>query len=74
MASPTSILSKTLQSITRLRIQEIEARRSSYESCKQVFLDKVSAASNQRDRLECLLAAVKELYPADAVREDRIVQ
>ena len=63
MASPTSVLSKTLQSITLTKIRELTSRRSSYETRKRNYLDKANAATDQRDRLECLLEAFKELYP-----------
>ena len=63
MASPTSVLSKTLQSITLTKIRELESRRTSYETRKRDFLDKAKAAGDQRDRLACLLEAFKELYP-----------
>jgi hypothetical protein len=63
MASPTSVLSKTLQSITLTKIRELESRRNSYETRKRDFLDKAGAAEDQRDRLGCLLKAFKELYP-----------
>lgn len=63
MASPASVLSKTLQSITLSKIKELESRRNSYEAQKRVFLEKAQAATDQRDRLECLLDAFKELYP-----------
>ncbi|KAK4144133.1 uncharacterized protein C8A04DRAFT_36961 [Dichotomopilus funicola] len=63
MASPTSVLSKTLQSITLSKIRELESRRKSYENHKREHLDKVDAASDARDRLSLLLGAVKALYP-----------
>jgi hypothetical protein len=66
MASPTSVLSKTLQSITLTKIKELESRRNSYEARKRDFLDKANAAADQRDRLAYLLDAFKELYPGAA--------
>lgn len=63
MASPTSVLSKTLQSITLSKIRELESRRKSYENHKRELLDKVDAAPDARDRLALLLGAVKALYP-----------
>ncbi|KAH6621265.1 hypothetical protein B0J18DRAFT_432009 [Chaetomium sp. MPI-SDFR-AT-0129] len=66
MASPTSVLSKTLQSITLSKIRELESRRKSYENHKREHLDKVDAASDARDRLALLLDAVKALYPPAA--------
>ena len=66
MASPTSVLSKTLQSITLTKIRELESRRNSYETRKRSFLDKADASDDQRDRLERLIEAFKELYPGAA--------
>jgi hypothetical protein len=64
MASPTSVLSKTLQSITRTKIRELESRRQSYEARKRQYVAKADAAANEQDRLACLVEAVAELYPA----------
>jgi hypothetical protein len=66
MASPTSVLSKTLQSITLTKIRELESRRNSYETRKRSFLDKANASTDQRDRLASLIEAFKELYPGAA--------
>jgi len=66
MASPTSVLSKTLQSITLSKIRELESRRNSYETRKRSFLDKANASTDQRDRLASLIEAFKELYPGAA--------
>lgn len=66
MASPTSVLSKTLQSITLTKIRELESRRNSYETRKRTFLDKANASTDQRDRLASLIEAFKELYPGAA--------
>ncbi|KAK3343961.1 hypothetical protein B0T25DRAFT_522006 [Lasiosphaeria hispida] len=66
MATPTSVLSKTLQSITLTKIRELESRRNSYETRKRNYLNKADTAADQRDRLECLLEAFKELSPAAA--------
>lgn len=66
MASPTSVLSKTLQSITLTKIRELESRRNSYETRKHTFLDKANASTDQRDRLASLIEAFKELYPGAA--------
>ncbi|KAK3997071.1 hypothetical protein QBC44DRAFT_106980 [Cladorrhinum sp. PSN332] len=63
MASPKSVLSNTLQSITFSKIRELESRRQSYETRKRTFLDKADAAVDERDRLACLLQAFGELYP-----------
>ncbi|KAK4455574.1 hypothetical protein QBC34DRAFT_445137 [Podospora aff. communis PSN243] len=64
MASPTSLLSKTLHSITLTKIRELESRRKSYETRKREFLDKANAQTDPRDCLACLLDAFKELYPS----------
>lgn len=66
MASPTSVLSKTLQSITLTKIRELESRRNSYETRKRSFFDKANASTDQRDRLASLIEAFKELYPGAA--------
>ena len=63
MASPKSVLSKTLQSITLSKIRELDSRHKSYEDRKHAFLAKADAAVDDRDRLACLLEAVKELSP-----------
>jgi hypothetical protein len=64
MATPKSVLSKTLQSITLSKIRELDSRHKSYEDRKRGFLAKADAAADARDRLACLLEAVKELSPA----------
>jgi hypothetical protein len=63
MASPKSVLSKTLQSITLSKIRELESRHKSYETRKREYLAKADAAADERDRLACLLEAVRELSP-----------
>jgi hypothetical protein len=64
MATPKSVLSKTLQSITLSKIRELESRHKSYENRKSEYVAKADAAADERDRLACLLEAVRELYPA----------
>lgn len=66
MASPKSVLSKTLQSITLSKIRELDSRHESYETRKRQYLAKADAAASEHDRLACLLEAVRELYPAAA--------
>lgn len=66
MASPKSVLSATLQSITLSKIRELESRHKSYEARKRDYLARADAAPDERDRLACLLEAVRELYPAAA--------
>lgn len=63
MASPTSVLSKTLQSITRSKIRELESCHKSYEARKSDLLAQVDAATEEQDRLSLLLDAFRELYP-----------
>ena len=63
MATPKSVLSKTLQSITLSKIRELESRHKSYEARKRDYVAKADAAADERDRLACLLEAVRELYP-----------
>ncbi|KAK4154142.1 hypothetical protein C8A00DRAFT_43060 [Chaetomidium leptoderma] len=64
MATPKSVLSTTLQSITRSKIRELESRHKSYEARKREYVAKADAAADERARLACLLEAVRELYPA----------
>jgi hypothetical protein len=66
MASPKSVLSKTLQSITLSKIRELDSRHKSYEDRKRDYVAKADAAADDRDRLACLLEAVRALYPAAA--------
>lgn len=63
MASPTSVLSRTLQSISLSKIRELDSRRNSYEARKRDFLDKAHAASDPRDRLSFLLNGYRALSP-----------
>ncbi|KAL2018054.1 hypothetical protein VTK56DRAFT_1320 [Thermocarpiscus australiensis] len=70
MASPKSVLSKTLHSITLSKIRELESRRTSYETRKRDYLAEADAAENERERLACLLDAVEELYPTAAKGPD----
>ncbi|KAK4205675.1 hypothetical protein QBC40DRAFT_969 [Triangularia verruculosa] len=64
MASPTSVLSKTLQSITLSKIRELESQHKSYEARKSDLLAKVDATTDERDRFSLLLDAFRELYPS----------
>ncbi|KAK4101342.1 hypothetical protein N658DRAFT_506941 [Parathielavia hyrcaniae] len=64
MASPKSVLSKTLQSITLSKIRELESRHKTYETRKREYLAKADAAADERYRLAYLIEAVRELYPA----------
>ncbi|KAJ9149294.1 reverse transcriptase [Pleurostoma richardsiae] len=64
MASATSVLSKTLQSITLTKIKELEKQRNSYETRKREVLAKAASCEDPRDRVTCLLDGVWELCPA----------
>ena len=71
MASPTSVLNKTLQSITLSKIRELETLRKSYESRKREYLAQADVAATEQNRLTCLLTAVEELYPP-AAKDDSL--
>ncbi|KAK3293355.1 uncharacterized protein B0H64DRAFT_345795 [Chaetomium fimeti] len=71
MATPKSVLSKTLQSITLSKIRELESRHKTYEDRKRSFLAEADAAVDYRDRLACLLKAVKAICPF-ASRDDSL--
>ncbi|KAK1542288.1 hypothetical protein CPAR01_05675 [Colletotrichum paranaense] len=60
--SSTSVLSKTLQSITSTKIRELEKQRTQYENRKAKILQEAEEHINQGDRISCLLRGVKELY------------
>ncbi|KAG7084971.1 putative polyketide synthase [Colletotrichum scovillei] len=60
--SSTSVLSKTLQSITGTKIRELEKQRTQYESRKTKILQEAEKHTDQGDRISCLLRGVKELY------------
>ncbi|KXH28474.1 hypothetical protein CNYM01_10585 [Colletotrichum nymphaeae SA-01] len=60
--SSTSVLSKTLQSITGTKIRELEKQRTQYESRKAKILQEAEEHTDQGDRISCLLRGVKELY------------
>ncbi|KAK2021588.1 hypothetical protein LX32DRAFT_733371 [Colletotrichum zoysiae] len=62
MSHPTSVLSKTLQSITVTKIRELEKRRAQYESRKSNILQDADRHLSQGERIACLLRGVKELY------------
>ncbi|KAL1835979.1 hypothetical protein VTJ49DRAFT_5745 [Mycothermus thermophilus] len=64
MASPKSVLSQTLQNITLSKIRELESRHKVYEERKSVFLTLAHDSKGELERVECLLKAVRELYPA----------
>ncbi|KAJ0312324.1 hypothetical protein COL5a_002004 [Colletotrichum fioriniae] len=60
--SSTSVLSKTLHSITGTKIRELEKQRTQYESRKTKILQEADENTDQGDRISCLLRGVKELY------------
>ncbi|KXH47913.1 hypothetical protein CSAL01_07316 [Colletotrichum salicis] len=60
--SSTSVLSKTLQSITDTKIRELEKKRTQHESRKTKILEEAKEYADQGDRISCLLHGVKELY------------
>ncbi|KAK7447146.1 hypothetical protein CaCOL14_011553 [Colletotrichum acutatum] len=60
--SSTSVLSKTLESITGTKIRELEKQRTQYESRKAKILQEAEEHPDQGDRIRCLLRGVKELY------------
>lgn len=62
MSSSTSILSKTLQSITVTKIRELEKQRAQYETRKNKILEDVEDHIDRGERISCLLHGVKELY------------
>ncbi|GJC83204.1 hypothetical protein ColLi_06042 [Colletotrichum liriopes] len=62
MSHSTSILSKTLQSITVTKIRELEKQRAQYESRKSKILEDAGRHLDQGERIGCLLRGVKELY------------
>ncbi|OHE96260.1 hypothetical protein CORC01_08478 [Colletotrichum orchidophilum] len=62
MSSSTSVLSKTLQSITTTKIRELEKQRTQLESRKGKILEQAESYHNQCDRINSLLHGVKELY------------
>ncbi|MCJ1254916.1 hypothetical protein MMC24_002732 [Lignoscripta atroalba] len=67
MSSPSSVLSRTLQSITSTKIRELEKQRTSYELHKsKVVNDAERAGEDQRKRVSCLLSGVKELDPSSS--------
>jgi hypothetical protein len=64
MAPPTSVLSKTLHSITLTKIRELEKLRKSYEDRKAAILSEVdNVDSDQHARIAKLLAGVRDLSP-----------
>jgi hypothetical protein len=65
MALPSSALSKTLQSITVIKIGELEKQRNSFELRKAEILNAAEDAGiDHRERVRSLFPAAKELDPS----------
>lgn len=65
MAPPTSILSKTLKSISVTKINEISKQRAKYEQRKDAVLAEAAKhADDPHRRIARLLRGVEDLYPA----------
>ena len=65
MAPPTSILSKTLKSISVTKINEITKQRAKYERRKDAVLTEAAQhADDPHRRIARLLRGVEDLYPA----------
>lgn len=64
MASPTAALSRTLQTITLTKINELEKQRNAYASSKNAVLNSASNAKlDKRERILRLLNGVQGLHP-----------
>lgn len=62
MSLTTSVLSQTLQSITAIKIRELEKQRSSYEHRKRETLDTLEkAGTDQAARVSILLSGLQNL-------------
>ncbi|OHW89506.1 hypothetical protein CSPAE12_11915 [Colletotrichum incanum] len=61
MSHSTSVLSKTLQSITVTKIRELEKQRAQYERRKSKILEDTERHLDQGERIGCLLRGVKAL-------------
>lgn len=73
MAPPTSILSRTLQSISVTKIREIEKQRSRYEERKSEVLAKAAEYPDEpHKRIQKLSNGLQDLYPE--VMNDRQVE
>ncbi|KAJ5155200.1 reverse transcriptase [Penicillium capsulatum] len=56
-------LTRTVQSLTRSKIHELEKRRNAYEARKSEILEDAAKCSNLRERVERLLGGFEELSP-----------
>lgn len=63
-------LSRTLQSLTRSKIHELEKQRNEYESRKAKVLATAAQRPTLRDQVACLLAGTKELAPGASQDKD----
>ena len=64
MASNSSVLSQTLQSITSTKIKELDKQKRTYEKRKAKVLEEAGAPGNEQRRIvNTLLAGVKKLNP-----------
>lgn len=71
MASPTSILSRTVQSISLTKIKELDKQRDKYTARKSEVLAAAAAHPEDiRERIKQLLQGLQELYP-EAINEDK---
>ncbi|CAG9949799.1 unnamed protein product [Clonostachys rosea f. rosea IK726] len=63
MATQTSALSQTLESITLTKIQELEKQRDKYETKKADILHEAGEYTDLRTRIASLIVGVREIYP-----------
>jgi hypothetical protein len=63
MASSTSAISQTVESITLTKIKELVKQRERYEAQKNEVLTRAGQCANQSDRISQLLAGVWKLDP-----------
>ncbi|KAI3327740.1 hypothetical protein HD806DRAFT_483779 [Xylariaceae sp. AK1471] len=74
MAQPSSVISRTMRSISLNKIQEIEKQRDRYESRKNEVLAAADEhRDNIRERITQLLHGVHKLCDADVARDHRII-
>lgn len=71
MAPPTSILSRTLQSITETKIRELSKQRLKHSEKKQEILANAEAEADKRDEVMQLLHGIKE-FPLSSSSEKSI--
>ncbi|KAK9775225.1 putative Reverse transcriptase domain-containing protein [Seiridium cardinale] len=72
MAPPASVLSRTLQSISMTKIQEIEKQRASYEERKNEVLEQADKFLNDpHKRIARLARGLLDLYP-EATHDQKV--